>query len=96
LHQEPRGNAIPGISYTDILQKMLELNITNNREFLNKESVLLEKLTSLHMYHERLREIISSFIFGNEVSSEKGKLPSKQQLLKQLEACHKKIAQLRS
>ena len=92
LHQEPKGSAVPGVSFTDIVKKMIELNITNNREFLSKESSLLEKLTSVHIYHERLREIISAFIFGNEVKSEKTHLPSRKELLKQLEACHKKLA----
>ena len=93
LHQEPKGNAIPGVSYLDIVKKMMEFNVVNNREFLSKESMLLEKITSLSMYHEKLREIISALIFGHSLPTEKPN-PSKQELLKQLEVCQKKLASL--
>lgn len=91
LHQEPRGNAIPGVSYRTILEKMIEYNITDNREFLNKGSQLLEKISSVSAYHERLKEIVSAFIFGHNLPEESVKIPTRMELYKQLQECHRKL-----
>jgi hypothetical protein len=94
LHQEPKGNAIPGVTYHTILEKMIEYGILDNRSFLSSGSQLLEKLTSVLAYHERLKEIISAFIFGHQLPEDKVKIPSRMELYKQLQECQRKLNKL--
>jgi hypothetical protein len=94
LHQYPKGNAVPGLSYKTILEKMIQRGIVNNQKFITEEARFIEALTPEQHYHSKLRDIISAFLFGthNEYlsSASKVKQVSREQLLKELRECRRK------
>jgi hypothetical protein len=92
LHQYPKGNGVPGLSYKTILEKMIESGIVNNKVFMTHESRFIEDLSPEQAYHSKLRDIVSAFLFGthNALSASKVKQVSREQLLKELKACREK------
>ena len=93
LHQYPKGNAVPGVSFKTLLEKMIHRGIVNNKVFMQEEARFLEQISSAP-YHNKLRDIVSAFLFGthNEYlsSASKVKQVSREQLIKELKACREK------
>jgi len=95
LHQEPKGMVMKGLSFSTLLQKMVQHNITSNKEFLQRGSGFIESLTRFPEFHERLEKVIQAFIWGTEVKSE-STLPSREKLLEALHKCEEKVRRLQS
>jgi hypothetical protein len=96
LHNEPKGTIIKGVSFRRLLEEMIENGIINNRKFLSKGLHLVEKLTSNVKEQEILKNVMEAFIFNNDINLDSlmpdyKKSLSKQQLIKKLEECEKKI-----
>jgi hypothetical protein len=101
LHNYPKGNAVPGLSYKTILEKMIERGIVNNKKFLTEGTRLIEAITPEAMYREKLNDIISAFLFGTHQEyaakkENKVKNATREELLKELKACREKLRKLGS
>jgi len=106
LHNYPKGNAVPGISYKTILEKMIERGIVNNKKFLTEGTRLIEDITPEAMYRdvmyrEKLNDIIQAFLFGTHQEyaakkENKVKNATREELLKELKACREKLRKLGS
>lgn len=101
LHNYPKGNAVPGISYKTILEKMIDRGFVNNKKFLTEGARLIEAITPEPMYREKLNDIIQAFLFGTQQEyaakkENKVKNATREELLKELKACREKLRKLGS
>jgi hypothetical protein len=96
LHNEPTGFIISRITFRRLLQEMIDNDITNNREFLKKGTILAETLTDKIDEQNVLKNVMQAFIFNNDIDLDsllpnEKKSMSKKELIKRLEKCEKKL-----
>ena len=100
LHHYPKGNAVPTVSYKTILEQMIKHGVTNNKKFLMEGTRFIETLTDDIIYHGKLSDIVSAFLFGTHqeyAEKKENKIKnnvSREKLLKELKDCREKVRKL--